>query len=54
MGKMPRHLPRGRLFAVLVAVPLPHYTHSAPIIGLAVLAAVVIVVAVVSRRSRRR
>ena len=54
MGKMPRYLPRGHLFAVLVAFPLPHYSRSAPIIGLAVLAVVVLVIAVVSRRSRRR
>jgi general stress protein CsbA len=51
---MPRYLLRGYLAAVLAASPLPHYTRSAPIIGLAVLAVVVIVVAVASRRSRRR
>lgn len=53
MGKMPRYLLRGHVAAVLAASPLPHYPRSAPIIGLGVLVVVVILVAVVSRRSRR-
>jgi hypothetical protein len=51
---MPRYLLRARLTGVLAASPLPHYTREAPIVGLAILAVVVVVLAVVSRRSRRR
>jgi|tagenome__1003787_1003787.scaffolds.fasta_scaffold20952655_3 hypothetical protein len=51
---MPRYVLGGHLAAVLAASPVPRYTREAPIIGLAVLAVVVIVLAVVSRRSRRR
>jgi hypothetical protein len=37
-----------------LATHLPHYSHSAPMIGLAVLAVVVTVFAVALHRSRRR